>query len=157
MWGNNSCGSCDSSDSSGSSDTKIIFHQKKMELTDLEVDIDRWFLFVSHARNHWYIWGWRLKFVKCLLPYINMYPPPTSSTTLKKKKKLHFPPDTWHLTCETWHVTHGGGWTFSKNVSSPALTVWDRQCLEDFKRKDHRLNQWMTKVLIEQNRLHWVC
>ena len=38
-------------------------------------------------------------------------------------------------------MTHGGGWTFSQNVSSSALTVWDRQCLEDSERKDHSMNQ----------------
>ena len=27
------------------------------------------------------------------------------------------------------------------NFNSLALTVWDRQCLEDFERKDHRLNE----------------
>ena len=57
----------------------------------------------------------------------------------KKKKKWHVTPDTWHLTCETWHltpdmrhvtcdmwnVTHGGGWTFSQNLSSLALTLCD--------------------------------
>ena len=45
----------------------------------------------------------------------------------------HVTPDTWHVTFDTWHMTHDGGWIFSQNVSSPALTVWDRQCLEDSK------------------------
>ena len=47
-----------------------------------------------------------------------------------------------------------GGETFSQNVSSPALTVWERQCLEDSERKDHSfiklINELMTKVPIEQ-------
>ena len=38
------------------------------------------------------------------------------------------------------HVIHGGGWTLSQNVSSLALTVWDRQCFEDSEQKDHQLN-----------------
>ena len=38
-------------------------------------------------------------------------------------------------------MTHGGGLTFSQNLSSPALTVWDRQCLEDSERKDHLMNE----------------
>ena len=33
------------------------------------------------------------------------------------------------MTPDTWHVTHGVGWTFFQNFRSPALTVWDRQCL----------------------------
>ena len=44
-----------------------------------------------------------------------------------------------------------------KSILYPALTVWDRQCLEDSQRKDHSLSQLMTKVCIEQPRLHWVC
>ena len=27
-----------------------------------------------------------------------------------------------------------------------ALSVWNRQCLKDSERKDHLINQWMTKV-----------
>ena len=30
-----------------------------------------------------------------------------------------------------WHLTHSVWWTFSQNVSSLALTVWDWQCMED--------------------------
>ena len=39
------------------------------------------------------------------------------------------------------HVTHDGGLIFSKNVSSLALTVWERQCFEDWEEKDHSLNR----------------
>ena len=36
----------------------------------------------------------------------------------------------WHVICDTWHMTHGGGVNIlSSNFSSLALTVWDRQCL----------------------------
>ena len=34
-------------------------------------------------------------------------------------------------------------WTLSQNVSSLALTVWDRQCLEDSERKDDLINKWI--------------
>ena len=38
--------------------------------------------------------------------------------------------DTKHLICDTWGGE--GGWlTFSQNVSSLALTVWERQCFGD--------------------------
>ena len=37
----------------------------------------------------------------------------------------------WHM----WLETHGGEWTFFQNFSSPALKVWDGQCLEDLKKK----------------------
>ena len=59
----------------------------------------------------------------------------------------HMTPDTWHLkhgtwnvTYDTWHVTHAGGWTYSKNFSIPSLTVWYRQCLEDFELKHDLMN-----------------
>ena len=45
------------------------------------------------------------------------------------KKKKHISPD-------TGHVTHGGGRTFLKNLSSQAFMVWDRQCLEESEQKD---------------------
>ena len=63
----------------------------------------------------------------------------------------------WHLTCDTWHVTHGGGWTLYQNFGSTVLIVWDRQCLEESEQKDHSMNEWMneliTKLFIEQPRL----
>ena len=37
-----------------------------------------------------------------------------------------------------------GGLKFSQNVSSKALTVWDRQCLEDYEQKDHLLSESMS-------------
>ena len=56
-------------------------------------------------------------------------------------------------------MTHGGGLTFSQNFGSPALSVLDRQCLQDSELKDDRLNEsvndfflLMTKVFIEQPR-----
>ena len=49
--------------------------------------------------------------------------------------------DRWHMTRDKWHMTHSVGWTFSQNFSSPALPVWDWQCLEDI---------W-TKVWINQS------
>ena len=48
---------------------------------------------------------------------------------------------------DTWHIV---GWTFSQKVSSPALIIWDIQCLKDSEQKDHSMNQWVTKVFIEQ-------
>ena len=34
-----------------------------------------------------------------------------------------------------------GGEHSCKNVSSPALRVWDRQCLGDSEQKDHLMNE----------------
>ena len=45
----------------------------------------------------------------------------------------------WHVTCDMWHVTHGGGWTLPQNFSSLALTAWYLWCLEDWEEKDDRL------------------
>ena len=46
----------------------------------------------------------------------------------------------WHMTCETWHVTVGGSWTFSHNVSSLALTVWVWRSCKDISTRD----AWLT-------------
>ena len=58
-------------------------------------------------------------------------------------------------------MTHGGGLTFCQNFSSPALTVWDRQCCEHSEQKYDQLNESMceltTKVFEEQPCLHRVC
>ena len=56
--------------------------------------------------------------------------------------------DIWPVTptCDMWHVTHGGGWTFSKNFNSQACMVLDKQFLEDSERKD----DWINKLMKEQ-------
>ena len=51
--------------------------------------------------------------------------------------------DMWHMTYDMWHVTHDGVWKFSQDFSFLALTVWDRQCLEDSEQKHDLLNQWI--------------
>ena len=48
--------------------------------------------------------------------------------------------DTWHVTCDTLHVW-GGGWAFSQNVSSLALTVCDLWYYEDLEEKDEIMNE----------------
>ena len=58
----------------------------------------------------------------------------------------HLQPDTWHLTPDTWNATRNmwhmvGGWTSSQNFSSPAFTVWDRECLEDSEQKVDSMNE----------------
>ena len=47
-------------------------------------------------------------------------------------------------------MTHGGGCTLSQNVSSLALKVWERQCIEDWEEKDHSLNQLILHNPINQ-------
>ena len=73
----------------------------------------------------------------------------------------HMTHDTWHMTHDTWHVTCCGGWTFSQNFSSLAFMVCDLWYLEDLEKKADRLTEWtnesMTKVFVEQPRLHRVC
>ena len=51
--------------------------------------------------------------------------------------------DMWHVTCDTWNMTHIEGWTFSQNFSSLALPVWDLECLEDMLTKGW-VNRWMS-------------
>ena len=56
---------------------------------------------------------------------------------------------TWHVTCETWNVTHDGGWTFSQNFISPGLTVWDWQFFKDSEQKIQTIKvQWATCAIL---------
>ena len=54
--------------------------------------------------------------------------------------RWHVTHDILHMSRDTWHMTHGVGWTFSQNFSSLALLVWDWQYLE---LKDEWMNEWM--------------
>ena len=53
----------------------------------------------------------------------------------------HVTRDRWHVTLDIWHVTSLGGWTFSQNFSSLALTVYDLWYYEDLEEKDESINQ----------------
>ena len=59
----------------------------------------------------------------------------------------HLTLDTWHLTGDMWHVTYGWVWAFSQNLGSPALTVWDRQYLEDIFTNHDLMNEWMNELI----------
>ena len=48
----------------------------------------------------------------------------------------------WHVTRDMWHVG-GGGWTFSQNYSSLALTVSDLWYYEDMEEKADLLTDWI--------------
>ena len=74
----------------------------------------------------------------------------------------------WHMTGGTWHVTHNTRhltfdrlWTLGQNFRSLALTDWEIGCFEDLKEKDDQLNEWInewvTKLFVEQPRLHRIC
>ena len=47
----------------------------------------------------------------------------------------------WHVTRDTWHMTCLGGWTFSQNLSSLALTVCDLGYYEDLEEKADSVNE----------------
>ena len=49
--------------------------------------------------------------------------------------------DTWHVTRDMWHMTRLGGWTFSQNFSSLALTVCDLWYYEDLEEKDDSITE----------------
>ena len=53
----------------------------------------------------------------------------------------HVTRDIWQVTGDTWHVW--GGWTFSQNFSSLALTVYDLWYYEDLEEKDDSINELM--------------
>ena len=64
---------------------------------------------------------------------------------------------TWHMTRDMWHVTRLGGWTFSQNFSSLALTVCDLWYYEDLEEMDDSVNELITRLFVGQSRLHRVC
>ena len=54
--------------------------------------------------------------------------------------------DTSHM--NTWSCEHMNLWTFSQNFRSLVLTVWERQCLEDWEENDY----WLTDEEINYKR-----
>ena len=66
--------------------------------------------------------------------------------------------DTWRTTQDTWHLTGCEHWV---KISGPLLTDWEMGCFEDLKEKDDQLNEWInewvTKLFVEQPRLHRIC
>ena len=72
-------------------------------------------------------------------------------------------PDTWHMTHNTWHMTHDM-WHMvagehSLKISAPSLLQF--RCTDVLKawrkRASDLINQWVTKVFVEQPWLHPVC
>ena len=64
------------------------------------------------------------------------------------------------MTCDMWHMARDrlGWWTFCKNVSSLAFMVLKWRCFEDFSQRGAQwLNLLITKLFVEQPRLHRVC
>ena len=53
--------------------------------------------------------------------------------------------DMWQVTPDTWYVTHGGGWTFSKIVKSLALMFGCNDVFEELEGKDELLNYFNDK------------
>ena len=69
----------------------------------------------------------------------------------KRKKEKKVTHDMWHMTCDTWHMTHDtchmtcwGGWAFSQNFNSLALTVCDLWYYEDIEEKADLLTHWIS-------------
>ena len=70
-----------------------------------------------------------------------------NSTSAKGHTK-HMTHDMWHVIRDIWHVAGGRRWTFSENISSLALTVWEWRCSEDNSIKD----DWLTQLINEWQR-----
>ena len=51
--------------------------------------------------------------------------------------------DMWHVICDAWHMTCCGGWKFSQNFSSLALTICDLWYFEDLEEKADWLSDWI--------------
>ena len=69
-----------------------------------------------------------------------------------KKIVLEMTRDKCHVTCDTWHMTGGGRWTFSKNFSFLALAVWewrfDKNTFTTLKKIYQLINQLITPGLL---------
>ena len=98
-------------------------------------------------------------------------PLPTSFTPLSKKiEKIiklwhetcdmwHLTCDKWHMTCDMWHLIGGGRWTFYQSFSSLAVLLGSEGVSKIFSQRlpSDSLTDLMTKVFVEQPRLHRVC
>ena len=56
-----------------------------------------------------------------------IHPPTTYSASLYEDKNIYL--------SDMWHMPHGGWWTFSQNVMSLALTVWEWMCFQNFRKR----------------------
>ena len=67
----------------------------------------------------------------------------------------HVTCDTWHVTrdCDMWHVTRLGGWTFSQNFSSLALTVCDLWYYEDLEERDDSITEYISDEAVYRTAL----
>ena len=66
----------------------------------------------------------------------------------------HVAHDTWHMTRDLWHMTQwGGGWTFSPNFSSLALTVSDLWYYEDMEEKADLVTEWISHEAVYRTAL----
>ena len=85
-------------------------------------------------------------------------PPPISSTTLSKKKTKK-KCDLWHMTRDTWHVTRlGGGEHCLKSQLPSSYRLWFMILWRSGGKGwiAELINEWMTRLFIEQPRLHRV-
>ena len=60
---------------------------------------------------------------------------------------------TWHVWCDTWHLTHGGDDHSLKIQLPSSYSLGDKVFWRYF--HTGSLNEWVTKVFIEQPQLHF--
>ena len=74
----------------------------------------------------------------------------------KDKKNLNVTSDTWHVICDTWHVVLD---EHSLKISAPLLLRFEIEGVLKIWRKSvsQQMNELMTKVFVEEPRLHLVC
>ena len=87
----------------------------------------------------------------------------------KKKKKWHVTCDTWHvtrdmwhMTCGTWHLTRDTFWgvnILSKFQLPSSYCLWFMILWRSGGKgsRTDSMNEWATRLFIEQPRLHRVC
>ena len=68
----------------------------------------------------------------------------------------HVTPDSWHMTCEMWHMVGG---EHSLQISASQLLRFGIESV--LKILNERITDWMnkllTKVILEQPRVHRIC
>ena len=73
----------------------------------------------------------------------------------------HLTPDTWHLTPDTWHLTCDTGWGINFLSKLQISSSYDLSVMMFWRFGKGSLTQliiyWITKVFVEQPRLHLVC
>ena len=106
-----------------------MFKVKRKKIYDHYVDFH-----ISLSPNFFLVIIMPTFMLKCRLLWVKMSTALSKCRFLCVNKKKNV--DCRHYDCRHFDCRHSDGYTFFQNVSALALTVWEKQCLED-----HWLNE----------------